>query len=253
MILSGISFKIHLTLRGTSNYITAHCHQCKCHHISSCTSEDWQSSISITLLTNVSSKYFPSFTFIISCGLHYFHRLHHSCSVINSIEQSPSSKMYELIMYSNNYPLIMEPVSSLRYLKEPLSLTTYVNPATHVHPRRYICPCSGRECIFPFILNLSTDGSAWLAQRSCRFDPRESNLQYPLNKRLGRLQTPSGSSGEANTLHLPGTEPRFLGRLACSLVTLPPTLSWVHFIVILVITFLPLYREFSSNFLQLFV
>jgi len=53
---------------------------------------------------------------------------------------------------------------------------------------------------------------------------REKNLQYHLNRRLVGPQTDLGASEKRCLLSVFGVEPRFVGRLASCLVTVPTTL-----------------------------
>jgi hypothetical protein len=74
-------------------------------------------------------------------------------------------------------------------------------------------------------LTPTLDGGKWSASRPGHFTPVESAPPIPFNRRLGGPQKRSGRYGEENNpLPLPGIEPRFLGRPAHSLVTIPTAL-----------------------------
>lgn len=55
--------------------------------------------------------------------------------------------------------------------------------------------------------------------------PRRNSPRYPLSWRLGWAQSRLGILEKTNRLPLSGSEPHFLGRPACSPVTVPNTPS----------------------------
>jgi hypothetical protein len=57
-------------------------------------------------------------------------------------------------------------------------------------------------------LTSALDGGEWSASRPGRFTPRERAPWYPLDRRLGGLQSRSGRGGdEKNSQVTPGIEP----------------------------------------------
>jgi hypothetical protein len=70
------------------------------------------------------------------------------------------------------------------------------------------------------IINPRTRGGEWLAVRSGRFTPRRRNRSCLLSGMQGGLQRRYGRFGEGNLLLIPEIELWFLGRPACSLVTI---------------------------------
>jgi hypothetical protein len=77
--------------------------------------------------------------------------------------------------------------------------------------------CGGVEVLLQSLLSSALDGS-WMPNTTPRLlYSRGSSFQYLLSMRLGRHHIQSGHLEEdKNFLPLPGVEPRFVGRPACS-------------------------------------
>jgi hypothetical protein len=65
-------------------------------------------------------------------------------------------------------------------------------------------------------LTLALAGGEWSASHPSRFTPRGKSPRYPLDRRLGGLQSRFGQRRDETNLTLPGLELRTLGRPARS-------------------------------------
>jgi hypothetical protein len=64
-------------------------------------------------------------------------------------------------------------------------------------------------------LTSALNGCEWSASRPCRFIPREKRRWYPLDRRLGGLQSRSGRGGEEkNSQTVPGLKPPIIQPVA---------------------------------------
>jgi hypothetical protein len=73
--------------------------------------------------------------------------------------------------------------------------------------KHYDMKTYGEWGLAPPFLTSALVGREWSASRPCHFIPRGNNPQYPLDRRLGGLQSRYGCCGEETNLALPGIEP----------------------------------------------